>query len=334
VVGFIVVRLVRVALSLIGLTMLLFVIMHLTPINPIRLALGPSATAAQVQHAMRVYGFDRPLAVQYWDYMVQLVQGNLGVSLATHQPVAANLMTAVPASLELVLAALLVAVVVGVPLGVWAALRRGTTTDAVIQAVAVGGVAAPSFWLAVLLQLLLSVDLHVFPLMGQVGQLTMPPPITHMVALDALLEGRWATLASALHHLVLPTVVLSLLPLSLITRMTRASVLEMLPQDHVRTARAKGAPDVRVVLRHVLRNAFGPILNLIGLNFGWLIGGTFIVEVIFSWPGVGLYAVNAATGSDFPAILGSAIVVGAAFALANVAVDIIYGLMDPRVRYA
>ena len=140
--------------------------------------------------------------------------------------------------------------------------------------------------------------------------------------------------ASALDHLILPAAVLSLLPLSLITRMTRSSVLEMLPQDHVRTARAKGAADLQVLFRHVLRNAFGPVLNIIGLNFGWLIGGTFIVEIVFSWPGIGQYAVNAATASDFPAILGSAIVIGAAFALVNLLVDILYGAIDPRIRYA
>jgi peptide/nickel transport system permease protein len=327
-------RLLRVAGSLVGLTMLLFVIIHVTPVNPIRLALGPEATAAQVAHAMRVYGFDQPLPVQYWDYMVQLVQGNLGVSLLTHQPVGANLAQTFPATLELVLAALFLAVCLGIPLGVWAALRRGRLADTVIQAVAVGGVAVPNFWLAVILQLFLSVRMGILPLDGQLNGTALPPRITGMVVLDALLEGRWGMFASGLEHLILPAVVLSLLPLSLITRMTRSSVLEMVPRDHVRTARAKGATEGRVVARHVLRNAFGPVLSLVGLNFGWLLGGTFIVEIVFSWPGIGQYAVNSAVGADFPAILGSAIAIGAAFALVNLLVDVIYGLMDPRIRFA
>lgn len=331
---FIVARLGRVVVSLIGLTMLLFVIVHLTPINPIRLALGPDATSSQVARAMREYGFDHPLAVQYWDYMVQLAHGNLGVSLLTHQPVGMNLAIAFPATVELVFAGLLIAVVVGVPMGVWSALRRGSLADSVVQALAVGGVALPNFWLAVLLQLFLAVRLNVFPLTGQLGGVTQPPPLTHMVVVDALLEGHWGMFASALDHLILPAFVLSLWPLAMIARMTRASVLEMLPQDHVRTARAKGLGEAAVVVRHVVRNAFGPILTLVGLNFGWLLGGTFIVETIFDWPGIGQYSVNAALGSDFPAIFGSAIAIGAGFALVNLIVDIVYGLMDPRIRYA
>jgi peptide/nickel transport system permease protein len=204
----------------------------------------------------------------------------------------------------------------------------------VLQFVAAGGVAVPNFWLAVVLQLFLSVRFNLFPLEGQLSGLAAPTPITHLVVLDALLGGNWPMFVSALHHLALPAFVLSLLPLSLVTRMTRSSVLEILPHDHVRTARAKGAPGTRVILAHVLRNAFGPIVNIIGLNFGWLLGGTFLVEEIFSWPGIGQYAVNAAMGSDFPAILGSAIVIGAAFAFATLLVDVAYAILDPRIRYA
>lgn len=331
---FLAARLVRLVLSLIGLTMLLFVVMHLTPVNPIRLALGPDATAKQVAAVTHAYGFDRPLWVQYLSYFGQLIQGNLGSSLLTHQPVASNLSQSFPATMELVIAALVVAVVLGVPLGVWSAMRRGKTVDGVIQTLAVGGVAIPNFWLAVLLQLFLSVHYSLFPLEGQLSGTSVPTPITHMVIVDALLEGRLSMFFSGLHHLVLPAIVLAMWPLSMITRMTRASMLDAMPHDYVRTARAKGLAESQVVVRHVLRNAFGPILTLVGLNFGWLLGGTFIVESVFDWPGVGQYAVNAALSADFPAILGSAIAIGAGFALMNLIVDIVYGFMDPRIRYA
>lgn len=327
-------RLIRLVVSLIGLTMLLFVVMHLTPVNPIRLALGPDASAKQVTEVTHAYGLDRPLWVQYATYFVQLIHGNLGNSLLTHQPVGMNLVQAFPATLELVIAALVIAVLIGVPLGVWCALRRGTAIDGLIQAVTVGGVALPNFWLAVLLQLFLSVHYNLFPLEGQIDGTLLPVPITHMVLLDALIEGQFPMFLSALQHLILPAVVLAMWPLSMITRMTRASMLEAMPHDYVRTARAKGLSDRHVVLRHVLRNAFGPILTLVGLNFGWLLGGTFIVEAVFDWPGIGQYAVNAALSADFPAILGSAIAIGAGFALVNLIVDIVYALMDPRIRYA
>lgn len=331
---FLTIRLIRLVLSLIGLTMVMFVVMHATPVNPIRLALGPDATAAQVAAVTHAYGFDRPLWVQYVDYLGQVLHGNFGNSLLTHQPVLSNLVQAVPATIELVLAALFLAVILGIPLGVWSALQRGTFVDGTIQALAVGGVALPNFWLAVMLQLLFSVRYSIFPLEGQLSGTAVPPPLTHMVVLDALLGGHWAMFWSGLDHMILPTVVLAMWPLSMITRMTRASVLEAIPQDHVRTARAKGLSESRVIARHVLRNAFGPILTLVGLNFGWLLGGTFIVEAIYDWPGVGQYAVNAALSSDFPAILGSAIAIGAGFALTNLIVDIVYGAMDPRIRYA
>ena len=328
-------RIARLVFSLLGLTVVLFALTRLTPVDPIRYALGGQATAAQVRALRHQYGLDQSLVAQYLSYLGNALHGDLGLSLQGQRSVSADLAAYLPNTVELVLAALLIGLVVGVPLGILAATYVNGPVDALVQVVSTLGVAIPSFWLAVVLQLVVAVDLRWLPLSGIITSNDMlPRPITNFVPLDAILTGNWPALLSNLDHLILPAVVLALQPVAMIAAMTRTSMLEVAQQEYVRVARAKGLPARRVTLRHTLRNAWLPIINISGLNVGWLLGGSFLVETVFAWPGLGYYGINAAVSFDFPAILGTALVIGAIFALVNAVVDLLYGVVDPRIRQA
>ncbi|HZS92246.1 MAG TPA: ABC transporter permease [Chloroflexota bacterium] len=328
-------RITRLVFSLLGLTIILFALTRLTPVDPVRFALGPQATAAQVAAMRQQYGLDRPLVVQYLSYLGNALHGDLGLTLQGQRSVSADLANYLPNTLELVFAALILGFVAGLPLGIIAAVRPRGAVDAVVQLISTLGVAIPSFWLGVILQLVFAVNLRWLPLAGVLEPSDTPPPaITHMVTLDALLTGHWATAAASLQHLILPAVVLSLQPLAMVAAMTRTSMLEVTRLEYVRVARAKGLPARHVVLRYVLRNAWLPIVSILGLNVGWLLGGTFLVETVFGWTGIGYYGINASMSFDFPAILGTTLVIGVVFALTNAVVDVLYGVIDPRIRQA
>ncbi len=327
-------RVARLIFSLLGLTIILFALTRLTPVDPVRYALGGQATEAQVHALRHQYGLDRPIVVQYLSYLGHALRGDLGVSLQGQRSVSADLVSYVPNTIELVVAALLIGLVIGIPLGVVAASYPNSIVDTIVQVVSTLGVAVPSFWLGVLLQLFLAVDLRWLPLSGLTSNNLMPRVITHSVPIDALLTGNWASLLSNLDHLILPAVVLSLQPIAMIAAMTRTSMLDVANQDFVRVARAKGLTPRRVTVRYTLRNAWLPIIGIAGLNVGWLLGGSFLVETVFAWPGLGYYGINASTSFDFPAILGTTLVIGAIFALVNAVVDVLYGVVDPRIRQA
>lgn len=328
-------RFARLIFSLLGLTVILFALTRLTPVDPVRYALGAQATEQQVRALRHQYGLDQSLVSQYLSYLGNALHGDLGLSLQGQRSVSADLATYLPNSIELVLAALLIGLVIGIPLGIVAATYPNSILDAAVQIVSTLGVAVPSFWLGVVLQLFLAVDLRWLPLSGIITSNDMlPRAITHFVPLDAILTGNWAALLSNLDHLILPAVVLSLQPLAMIAAMTRTSMLEVAQQEYVRVARAKGIAAPRVTLRHILRNAWLPIVSIAGLNVGWLLGGTFLVETVFGWPGIGYYGINASVSFDFPAILGTALVIGVIFALVNAIVDVLYGVIDPRIRQA
>ena len=320
-------------LMLFGLLCLTSAISHVMPGDPARLAAGPDANQSMVDTLRAKYGLDRPLGVQFARYVAGLARGDLGESLRSRQAVGDDLLRYFPNTFELVTLALLLAVALGVPLGMLSAVYRDTWVDHWTRVVSVSGVALPAFWLGLMLQLLLALHLGWLPLGGRLGLTAAPPePITHLLFVDALLRGEWRTLGDALAHAVLPVVTLCFPALASILRVNRAEMLETLGQDYIKTARAQGFSGFRVVTKYALRNAMIPTLTMIGLRYGWMLGGTILVETVFDWPGIGLYAVNAAVSSDFQPIMGVTLLIGVNFMLANLLVDLAYGWLDPRIR--
>lgn len=318
---------------LFGLLCLTFAISHVIPGDPARLAAGPDANESMVQTLRGRYGLDRPLGVQFVRYLGGVATGDLGESLRSRNAVVDDLLRYFPNTFELVGLALVLAVAVGVPLGMLSAVHQNTWVDHVTRVVSVSGVALPAFWLGLMLQLLVALHLGWLPLGGRLGLTTTPPaPITHLLFVDAALRGEWRTLGDALAHAVLPVGTLWFPALASIMRVNRAEMLETLRQDYIVTARAQGFSGFRVVTRYALRNAMIPTLTMIGLRYGWMLGGTVLVETVFDWPGIGLYAVNAAVSSDFQPIMGVTLLIGLNFMLANLLVDLAYGWLDPRIR--
>jgi len=316
-----------------GLLCLTFAISHVMPGDPARLAAGPDANQSMVETLRARYGLDRPLSVQFARYVSGLARGDLGESLRSRNAVREDLWRYFPNTFELVVLSLLLAVALGVPLGMLAAVYRDTWVDHATRVVSVSGVALPAFWLGLMLQLLLALYLGWLPLGGRLGLTATPPaPITHLLFVDALLRGEWRTLGDALAHAVLPVVTLCFPALASILRVNRAEMLDTLAQDYIKTARAQGFSGFRVATKYALRNAMIPTLSMIGLRYGWMLGGTILVETVFDWPGVGLYAVNAALSSDFQPIMGVTLLLGLNFMLANLVVDLAYGWLDPRIR--
>ena len=332
---FVVRRLLVLVLMLFGLLVLTFVISHVAPGDPARLAAGPDATAAMVETVRTEYGLDRPAWVQFSRYVGGLLGGQLGRSLRTRQDVLSDLVRYFPNTVELVGGAMLLAVGLGVPFGILSAVYRDSWVDHVTRIVSVSGVAIPAFWLGLMLQLLLALHWGWLPLGGRLGLMHPPPePLTHLLFVDAVLRGQWRTLGDALAHAVLPTVTLCFPALAAILRVNRAEMIETLRQDYIVNARAQGIADFRIITRYALRNAMIPTLTMIGLRYGWMLGGTILVETVFDWPGIGLYAVSSALASDFQPVMGVTLLIGLNFMLANLLVDLAYGWLDPRVRRA
>ncbi len=318
---------------LFGLLCITFAIARVVPGDPARLAAGPDATESMVQTVRAKYGLDRPLAVQFVRYLKGLTAGDLGQSIRSQNAVSDDLLRYFPNSLELVTLSLLVAVTVGIPLGMVSAVFKDTWVDHLSRVLTVSGVALPAFWLGLMLQLVVAQSLGWLPLGGRLRLTTpAPDPITHLLLLDALLRGQWATLLDALRHAILPVVTLCFPALASIVRVNRAEMIETLRQEYIQNARAQGLPGFRIVTKYALKNAMIPTLAMIGLRYGWMLGGTVLVETVFDWPGIGLYAVNAALSSDFLPVLGVTLVLGLNFMMANLLVDLAYGWLDPRVR--
>ena len=317
-----------------GITLVTFVTLHLFPADPARLLAGPGADEAQVRAIRRELGLDRPLPVQYVRYLGDLVTGHLGRSIQTGQPVADDLLRRLPATLELALATMVVYIALSLPLGVLAAITRGRWPDLLIRLVAVGGLAVPAFWLGFLLQLVLYRELGWFrQAVGRLAPSLAPPPfVTGFYLVDALLGGDLPAFRSATVQLVMPVTCLVLSRLGVGVKLTRTSMLEVIGSDYIRTARAKGLGERAVLARHALRNALMPVVTAFGIQLGYLLGGTLVVEVVFGWPGIGQYAIGSITAVDFPAIMSVTVVISVFFVLANLLVDLLYVYLDPRLR--
>ena len=319
---------------LLGVSLLLFVLTHVVPADPAKLAAGEHAGPEQVAAVRKAFGLDRPLPEQYLIYLVHLVHGDFGTSMRTNSSVLDDLRTYFPATIELTTSAMLVTVLLGVPLGMIGAIGRGGPSDLIAQFASLAGLSFPIFVFGILMQLIFSRWLDLLPLASRLATGEVPPSrITGLFVVDSLLTGNGAMLQSALLHLVLPTVTLALASLAPAARMTRSTMLEILAQDYVRTAWAKGMAPVRVYLRHGLRNALIPVLTILALQVSALLGGVFIVELIFAWPGLGLYSVESIISLDYSPIMGTALLLTVIYVIVGLAVDVLYALFDPRIRY-
>lgn len=316
-----------------GVILVVFVISRLTPGDPAVVMLGEKATPEAVAQLRLALGLNDPLPVQFGRYLGRAVRGDFGRSIQSNERVVVDLATRFPATAELTFGAMLIASTVGVLTGVIAAARRNSWFDGVSMFVALFGFSMPIFWLGIMLILLFAWLLGWFPISGRLDLTVDLARVTNFYLLDAVLTRNWAALGNALRHLVLPAVTLSTVPLAIIARMTRSSLLEVLRQDYVRTARAKGLAERRVVFGHALRNAAIPVITVIGLNVGSLLGGAILTETIFAWPGIGRLVVDAIFARDYPVVQGAVLVIAVVFVVVNLLVDLSYAALDPRIRY-
>ena len=316
-----------------GLVAIVFFVSHVIPADPARLVAGDTATPEQVEALRKQYGLDRPLIVQLGHYMARLARGDLGTSLFTSRPIAEDLMHRLPATIELTVVAMLIAVVIGIPLGVICAVRRNTLLDHVLRVVTVSGLAIASFWLAIILQLVFAMELGWTPLAGRLEGFP-PNTVTGLLLVDSLIAGDLASFGKALSHLALPAITLAVPGLATIVRFTRAGVLDALQSSFVLYQRAMGLPEWLIVWKYVLRNALISTVTQIGLLFGILMAGAVVVEAIFDWPGIGAYAFSSIFQSDYNAVMGFTLWAGSIFILVNLLVDLAHALIDPRSKAA
>ena len=328
-------RFILIVVVLFGLSVLTFTIARVIPADPVMLAAGPRATGEQIQALREQYGYDKPLVEQYLDYMRDLSQGNLGRSVVLKREVGPDLSRYFPATLELVVAAMAVALVLGLPLGVISAVYRDRWPDQIARFVSLGGVSLPNFWLALILQLTVAFSTSWLQISGRFDRVGIPPDtITGMYTIDALLTLNFKAFNIALSYLVLPAFCLSLGALATIARTVRGDMLEVLGSDYIRTARATGVPENVVILKYALKNASLNTLTQASLFFGYTLTGSVLVENIFSWPGIGNYAVSAALTKDFVPLMGVTLLTGFVIVMLNLATDLVYGVLDPRIRYS
>ena len=331
---FILSRLGLVIPTFIGITLLTFAMIRLVPGDPIELLAGERGVSPERHAELRAeYGFDKPLLSQYWDYISGVLTGDLGKSIVTKQPVMDEFFTLFPATVELSVCAIILAILIGVPVGIVAAVRRGSAFDHVSMGTALTGFSMPIFWWALLLIIFFSGFLGWTPVSGHISLLYYFEPVTGFMLIDSLLSGQEGAFMSALSHLILPAVVLSTIPLAVIARQTRSAMLEVLGEDYVRTARAKGLSPGRVIAVHALRNALIPVITVIGLQVGVLFSGAVLTESIFSWPGIGKWLIDSISRRDYPSVQGGILLIATTVIIVNLTVDLVYGLINPRIRH-
>jgi len=320
--------------TFIGVSIIAFSFIRLLPGDPVALMSGERVMSPE-RHAeiTRQLGYDRPIVIQYLDYLGGVLTGDFGQSIVTKRPVLESFFALFPATLELSFCAIMLAVLLGIPAGVVAAVKRGSFFDQAVMGTALVGYSMPIFWWGLLLIILFSGVLQWTPVSGRISLLYFFPPVTGFMLIDSLLSGQEGAFRSALSHLVLPTIVLATIPLAVIARQTRSAMLEVLGEDYVRTARAKGLPPHRVVGVHALRNALIPVITTIGLQVGVLLAGAILTETIFSWPGIGKWMVDSVFKRDYPVIQGGLLIIAGIIMLVNLTVDLLYGLVNPRIRH-
>jgi peptide/nickel transport system permease protein len=326
-------RLLMLVLVLACVSIATFLMARVVPGDPAQVIAGPHASHATVQAIRHQLGMDQPILVQYADYMNGLLHGDLGTSITTRHPVSDDLLAYFPATLELVFYAFVVALVVGIPLAILAAVKRNSIFDYAARIVSLAGLSMPTFWFGLVLILVLYGKLGVLPSSGRLSSSLPPPPhITGLYTVDGPLTGYWATFVDSVKHLILPVLALAYVQLAIVVRQLRASMISVLATDYVRTARAAGLSEWTVITRFGLRNALVPVLTIVGISFGALLGGAVVTETVFGWPGMGNYVVQSIESLDFPAIMGFTIVIATAYVLINLVVDLINIALNPEIR--
>jgi peptide/nickel transport system permease protein len=318
---------------LLGVSLLVFSFIHMIPGDPALSMLGERATPEKVAEVRQRLGLDRPIYQQYLIYLGKIVRGDLGVSIVRGDPVFTDLMRRFPATVELATSAIVLALLFGVPIGIVSAVWRNSWMDSAARVGALVGVSMPIFWLGVMLAWFFGVQLKWLPTGFRLDSATDFRPWSNFVIMDALLQRNWDAFRDALRHLVLPAVALATIPLAVIARMTRASMLEVLSRDYIRTAEAKGLPQAAVVLRHALGNALLPVMTVVGLQVGRLLAGAILTETIFSWPGIGLWVYEAIGSRDYAIVQGASLFIAVIFVTVNLATDLLYAVADPRIKY-
>jgi dipeptide transport system permease protein len=319
--------------TFVGVTLISFSFIRLLPGDPIVVMAGERGLTPE-RHAELVaqFGFDEPILVQYWNYLVGVLHGDLGTSFVTKRPVWDEFFALFPATLELSICAIILAIALGVPAGVIAAVNRGKFFDRALMSSALVGYSMPIFWWALLLIIVFSGNLGWTPVSGRIDLLYFFPSVTGFMLIDSLLSGQDGAFVSAVRHLILPTIVLGTIPLAVIARQTRSAMLEVLSEDYIRTARAKGLTPVRVNGLHALRNALIPVVTVIGLSVGTLLAGAILTETIFSWPGIGKWMVDSIFRRDYPVVQGGLLLIAVVVMIVNLTVDMLYGFINPRIR--
>lgn len=331
---FILTRIGLVIPTFVGITLLVFAMIRLVPGDPIELLVGERGMSAERHAKLRAeFGFDRPVIEQYGLYVADVLRGDLGKSIVTKQPVLHEFLALFPATLELSLFALVFAVVVGLPAGILAGIKRGSIIDHSVMTAALTGFSMPIFWWGLLLIILFSGVLGWTPVSGRISLMYFFEPVTGFMLIDSLLSGQEGAFRSALLHIILPAVVLGTIPLAVIARQTRSAMLEVLNEDYMRTARAKGLGPMRIIGLHALRNALIPVVTVVGLQMGVLFSGAVLTETIFAWPGIGKWLIDSISRRDYPSVQGGILLIATTVILVNLCVDLIYGLINPRIRY-
>ena len=331
---FILKRIAMVIPTFIGITLLTFALIHLIPGDPIEIRMGERGLSPEVHAQMKKQlGLDQPLYIQYVDYLQGITQGDLGNSFKNNEPVMTEFLSLFPATVELATFAILFAVIIGIPVGILAAVKRGSVFDHTVMAVSLTGYSMPIFWWGLLLMLVMSVQLDITPVSGRIGAEFWIDNVTGFMLIDSWLSGEPGAFKSAVSHLILPSVVLGTIPLAVISRMTRSSMLEVLGEDYIRTARAKGLAPLRIIIVHALRNALIPVVTVIGLMIGQLLSGAILTETIFAWPGIGKWVIEAIRARDYPVVQGAVLIIATIIIVVNLFVDLMYGVVNPRIRH-
>ncbi len=329
---YIIKRLLMLIPVLIGVSIIVFLITHVFSSDPAPVVLGQHATVESMQEWREAHGLTGSVVSQYINYMAGVLHGDLGTSYYTSLPVAEELGSRFPATIELAVVSIILASIIGILLGVVSAVKKNSIWDSIGRIISLAGVSVPIFWLGVMMIILFSGTLHWLPSGGQIDPLLRPESVTGFNILDCIITGNGPALVNSLQHIIMPALALSMYSLAIITRITRTSMLDSMNQDYVRTARAKGLSNGTVLRKHVLRNSMNPVITVIGLQFGSMLGGAVLTENVFSWPGIGSYIVECVQKSDFPVIQGAVLLTATIFVIVNLIVDIIYTFLDPRIK--
>ena len=326
-------RLLMLVPVLLGVSIIAFSLIHLAPGDPARTMLGERASQEQLNAIREKYGLDKPLYVQYGVWLNNVLHGDLGKSITSHEDVAKEITDRFPNTVELAIAAMIFAIIIGVLAGIISATKQYSAADYTCMGIALFGISMPVFWLGIMLMMIFGVILGWFPIGGRIDLLIPFNRVTGFMVFDSIITGNFAALASVISHLVLPAVALGTIPMAMIARVTRSSMLEVLRQDFIRTERAKGLSERTVIYKHAVRNAMVPVVTVIGLNFGLLLAGAILTETVFSWPGVGRLVVVAVYERDYPLVVGCILVFAAIFVIVNLITDLLYTRIDPRIHY-